>query len=187
MLLLMLAAAPLLLTGCVPEAGVGKGTVKSPQATAPALKPSAPAAPATAQATSPVTPATPQIQALIDAVEVAYQSGVANYHAGKLQTAKADFDRAVDLMLSSNFDLRNEAQLRDEFDRVIDAVNTLEMEALKQGNGFAPKIEPAPVDILQLASLTARGGDWTPFFKGRDVYRINHIISQGKNHMRMFF
>jgi membrane-bound lytic murein transglycosylase D len=84
---------------------------------------------------------------VIDAVEAAYQSGVANYHAGKLQTAKADFDRAVDLMLSSNFDLRTEAQLRDEFDRVIDAVNTLEMEALKQGNGFAPKIEPAPVDI----------------------------------------
>jgi membrane-bound lytic murein transglycosylase D len=147
MLLLVLAAAPLLLTGCVPEAGVAKGTAKSPQATAPALKPSAPATPANAQATSPVTAATPQIQAVIDAVEVAYQSGVANYHAGKLQTAKADFDRAVDLMLSSNFDLRNEPQLRDEFDRVIDAVNTLEMEALKQGNGFAPKIEPAPVDI----------------------------------------
>jgi len=147
MLLLVLAAAPLLLTGCVPEAGVGKGTAKSPQATAPALKPSAPATPANAQATSPVTAATPQIQAVIDAVEVAYQSGVANYHAGKLQTAKADFDRAVDLMLSSNFDLRNEPQLRDELDRVIDAVNTLEMEALKQGNGFAPKIEPAPVDI----------------------------------------
>jgi membrane-bound lytic murein transglycosylase D len=78
---------------------------------------------------------------------VAYQSGVANYHAGKLQTAKADFDHAVDLMLTSNYDLRNEPQLRDEFDRVIDAVNTLEMEALKQGNGFAPKLEPAPVDI----------------------------------------
>jgi membrane-bound lytic murein transglycosylase D len=145
--LLALAAAPLLLTGCVPEAGVAKGTAKSPQATAPTLKPSAPAAPANALATPPVTPASPQIQAVIDAVEVAYQSGVANYHAGKLQTAKGDFDRAVDLMLSSNFDLHNEPQLRDEFDRVIDAVNTLEMEALKQGNGFAPKIEPAPVDI----------------------------------------
>jgi membrane-bound lytic murein transglycosylase D len=145
--LLALAAAPLLLTGCVPDVGVSKGTAKSPQATAPTLKPSAPAAPANALATTPVTPATPQIQAVIDAVEVAYQSGVANYHAGKLQTAKADFDRAVDLMLSSNFDLRSEPQLRDEFDRVIDAVNTLEMEALKQGNGFAPKIEPAPVDI----------------------------------------
>jgi membrane-bound lytic murein transglycosylase D len=145
--LLALAAAPLLLTGCVPEAGVGKGTAKSPQATAPILKPPAPAAPANALVTTAATPATPQIQAVIDAVEVAYQSGVANYHAGKLQTAKGDFDRAVDLMLTSNFDLRNEPQLRDEFDRVIDAVNTLEMEALKQGNGFAPKIEPAPVDI----------------------------------------
>ncbi|MGB8538632.1 MAG: transglycosylase SLT domain-containing protein [Acidobacteriaceae bacterium] len=145
--LLALAAAPLLLTGCVPETGVAKGTAKPPQATAPTLKPSAPAAPANALATPPVTPASPKIQAVIDAVAVAYQSGVANYHAGKLQTAKADFDRAVDLMLSSDFDLRNEGQLRDEFDRVIDAVNTLEMEALKQGNGFAPKLEPAPVDI----------------------------------------
>ena len=87
------------------------------------------------------------MQALIDAVEVAYQSGVTDYHAGKLQTAKADFDRAVDMMLTSNFDLRTEPQLRDEFDRILDAVNTLETEALKQGNGFAPKIEPAPVDI----------------------------------------
>jgi membrane-bound lytic murein transglycosylase D len=147
MLLLALAAAPLLLTGCVPEDGVAKGTAKSPQATAPALKPTAPAVPTKALATPTATPASPEIQAVIDAVEVAYQSGVANYHAGKLQTAKADFDRAVDLMLTSNFDLRNEAQLRDELERVIDAVNTLEMEALKQGNGFAPKIEPAPVDI----------------------------------------
>jgi membrane-bound lytic murein transglycosylase D len=146
--LLAFAAAPLLLTGCVPEAGVAKGTAKLPQATAPTLKPSAPAAPTNTQATpTAAAPARPQVQAVIDAVEVAYQSGVANYHAGKLQAAKSDFDRAVDLMLSSDFDLRNEAQLRDEFDRVIDAVNTLEMEALKQGNGFAPKIEPAPVDI----------------------------------------
>jgi membrane-bound lytic murein transglycosylase D len=143
--MLVLAAAPLLLTGCVPEDGVTNGPAKSPQAMAPALQPSDTSA---AQSKAPATPgASPQVQALIDSVEVAYQSGVANYHAGKLQTAKSDFDRAVDLMLTSNFDLRNEPQLRDEFERVIDAVNTLEMEALKQGNGFAPKIEPAPVDI----------------------------------------
>jgi membrane-bound lytic murein transglycosylase D len=129
----------------VPEDGVTKGPAKSPQATAPALQPSDTTA---AQSKAPATPAaSPQVQSLIDSVEVAYQSGVANYHAGKLKTAKSDFDRAVDLMLTSNFDLRNEPQLRDEFERVIDAVNTLELEALKQGNGFAPKIEPAPVDI----------------------------------------
>ena len=38
--MLVLAAAPLLLTGCVPEDGVTKGPAKSPQATAPALQPS---------------------------------------------------------------------------------------------------------------------------------------------------
>jgi len=147
-LLLVLAAAPLLLDGCVPEDAVSKTSVKSPQATAPALKPSQPAVSATASSPNPAaTPASPQVQALIDSVEAAYQSGVANYHAGKLQIAKADFDRAVDLMLTGNFDLRTQPQLQDEFDRVVDAVNTLEMEALKQGNGFAPKIEPAPVDI----------------------------------------
>jgi membrane-bound lytic murein transglycosylase D len=147
-LLLVLAAASLLLDGCVPEDAVSKTSVKSPQATAPALKPSQPAASAGASSPNPAaTPASPQVQALIDSVEAAYQSGVTNYHAGKLQIAKADFDRAVDLMLTGNFDLRTQPQLRDEFDRVVDAVNTLEMEALKQGNGFAPKIEPAPVDI----------------------------------------
>ena len=108
----MLAAAPLLLTGCVPEDAVSKGSAKSPQATAPALKPSQPAAGAHALATPAVPPARPEVQAVIDAVEVAYQSGVANYHAGKLQAAKADFDRAVDLMLTSSADLRAEAQLR---------------------------------------------------------------------------
>jgi len=144
--MLALAAASLLLTGC-PE-NPAPGPAKSPQATAPALKPaesSTGSAKAVPSAASP--PARPEVQVLIDAVEVAYQSGLTNYHGGKLQPAKADFDRAVDMMLTSNFDLRNEPQLRDEFDRVLDAVNTLETEALKQGNGFAPKIEPAPVDI----------------------------------------
>jgi membrane-bound lytic murein transglycosylase D len=145
--MLVLAAAPLLLTGC-PANSPGPGPAKSPQAMAPTLKPAEPAAVAAAHAPAlAATPASPQVQVLIDAVEVAYQSGVTNYHAGKLQAAKGDFDRAVDMMLTSSFDLRSEPQLRDEFDHVLDAVNTLELEALKQGNGLAPKLEPAPVDI----------------------------------------
>ena len=147
-LALVLTAAPLLLTGCVPQDQPAARTVKSPQATAPTLNPQQPARLAVVVTpTLPGRPARPEVQSLIDSVEAAYQSGVEHYHAGKLQIAKSDFDHAVDLMLTSNFDLRNEPQLHDEFDRILDAVNTLEMEALKQGNGFAPKIEPAPVDI----------------------------------------
>ncbi len=37
--------------------------------------------------------------------------------------------------------------MQDEFDRIVDGVNALEMEALKQGNGFAPKEEPTPADV----------------------------------------
>jgi membrane-bound lytic murein transglycosylase D len=157
--LLTLAAVPLLLTGCVPPGTTGpavKSPAKPAQATAPTLKPAQPK-PSAPTATGggavvanpavTVPPASPQIQSLIDSVEAAYQSGLQNYQAGKLQLAKADFDRAVDLMLTSSFDLKTQPQLRSEMDRIVDAVNTLEMEALKQGNGFAPKIEPAPVDI----------------------------------------
>ena len=37
--------------------------------------------------------------------------------------------------------------MQDEFDRIVDQVNALEMEALKQGNGFVPKEEPTPADV----------------------------------------
>ena len=63
---------------------------------------------------------------------------------GNLTEAKKDFDHAVDLMLASGIDLKSDPQLSEEFEHIVDAVNTLEMQALKQGNGFAPKIEPSP-------------------------------------------
>jgi membrane-bound lytic murein transglycosylase D len=113
---------------------------------------SAPAIPAGAQSANQKTPIPPTPQAaidqkLIDQVETAYASGAANYRAGKLKEAKASFDHAVDLMLTSGLDLKNDPQMSEEFEHILDAVNTLEMAALKQGNGFGPKIEPSPVDI----------------------------------------
>ncbi len=86
-------------------------------------------------------------QQLIDAVEQAYQAGMTNYRAGHLEAARANFDYAVDQLLTSGLDLKNDEQLSAEFEHVVDAVNTLEMEALKQGNGFTPKTESTPVDV----------------------------------------
>jgi membrane-bound lytic murein transglycosylase D len=96
---------------------------------------------------SPTPAPEPAVQDLIRQIEAAYSSGLQNYRDGKLQAAKTDFDRAVDLMLTGKFDVKNDPALSIEFDRIVDGVNALEMEALKQGNGFAPKIEPSPVDI----------------------------------------
>ena len=93
-------------------------------------------------------------QQLIQNVENAYQNGLANYRDGHLAAAKSNFDYAVDLMLSSGVDLNNDAELKDEFDRVVDAVNTLELDALKQGTGLAAPAEPTPVDVANSATFT---------------------------------
>jgi membrane-bound lytic murein transglycosylase D len=118
-----------------------------PQVTAPALQPAPkPALPVPSVQT---TGAEKQrsAQALIRQVEAAYAAGEANYRKGKLPEAKTDFDRAVDLMLTSGFDIRSEAPLDEEFNRILDAVNGLEMQALKQGNGFVAPVEPTPADV----------------------------------------
>ncbi len=81
---------------------------------------------------------------IIAQVEAAYARGEADYRKGMLAEAKVEFDRAVDLMLSSGVDVRSNSQLSDEFDHVVDEVNALEMEALKQGNGFVPQEETTP-------------------------------------------
>jgi membrane-bound lytic murein transglycosylase D len=87
-----------------------------------------------------------KVQALISKAEASYKSGVANYNANRLDAARQDFDFAVDTMLSSGMDLKNDPQLSDEFDQMISAINSLELIALKQGNGFSGQIEEAPLN-----------------------------------------
>src|SRR5271166_4208848 len=84
---------------------------------------------------------------LIAQAEHQYAAGQANYKAGHLEAAKADFDRAFNTLLSSNLDLRNDERLEREFDKLVEAVHELEMVALKQGDGFTEqRSEPAPID-----------------------------------------
>jgi membrane-bound lytic murein transglycosylase D len=84
---------------------------------------------------------------LIEQVEKSYSQGEADYHKGRLPEAKDEFDHAVDLMLTSGIDIKNNAELQEEFDRIVDGVNALETEALKQGNGFVLKEEPTPAEV----------------------------------------
>ncbi|HEX2918689.1 MAG TPA: transglycosylase SLT domain-containing protein, partial [Edaphobacter sp.] len=86
---------------------------------------------------------------LIQQVERAYAAGDADYRKGRLPEAKTEFDRAVDMMLTSGIDIKSNPQLEDEFNRIVDQVNALEMEALKVGNGFVPPQEPTPADVAE--------------------------------------
>ena len=153
-----------------------------PPGSAPALKPSAPVpqtaseptpTPAekkqddstAAKATSTETPA-PEAQPKSDPVadlvakaEADYQTGLANYHAGKTEDAKHNFDNALNALLSSNFDIRSDDRLQKEFDRVVQGVNEIypggtgqEADASQEPQ---QKSEPAPIDTTNEIAPTA--------------------------------
>jgi len=124
------------------------------QETAPPVPAPQPAQAPAAPVQQPLSAQQQRVRLLIKQVEQAYANGQAAYRKGKLTDAKAEFDRAVDLMLTSGLDIKADAQLQDEFDRIVDGVNALEMEALKQGNGFAPKEEPTPAEVASDVTFT---------------------------------
>jgi membrane-bound lytic murein transglycosylase D len=105
--------------------------------------------------TPPLTPEEQHVRVLITQVEAAYARGSADYQKGMLAEAKEEFDRAVDLMLSSGIDIKSNAELQDEFDKIVDQVNALEMDALKQGNGFVPKEETTPSEAASDITFTS--------------------------------
>src|SRR5580658_7692882 len=125
-----LAAACLpivLLTGC-PQQQPAASSLPA-KATAPPV--AAPAQPAAQATTSPPSAeaavTTVKVQQLISQVEATYRSGVDNYRAGRPEAARSDFDASVDMMLTSKMDLKADPRLSDEFDHLLDAINTLEM------------------------------------------------------------
>lgn len=94
-----------------------------------------------------VPPRVDPVEELLAKVEAEYQLGQANYAAGHLDGAKANFDRAVDLLLRGPIEVRSDERLQQEFDKVIEGIHNLEMTALKEGDGFTEqKPEPAPID-----------------------------------------
>ena len=147
----------MLLLGCPDASAPATNARPAPQLTAPALPNTTGASAANtstgdAQKTAASDAQQRRVQALMQQVDSHYNSGVQNYRAGRLDAARLDFDFAVDLMLTSGIDIKADATLNDEFERTVNAVNALEMDALKQGNGFSPPEEETPLESV--ADLT---------------------------------
>ena len=161
---LVVGCAPLvMLTGCPQDQAAAPGKMPV-QSMAPTIAAGPSGSAGTGQSAQPAVTAAQaadaaakaaKIQQLINKAEAAYRSGVDNYRAGHLDAARLDFDSAVDLMLTSGMDLKTEPQLADEFDHLLNAVNSLEMAALKQGNGFSPVLEAAPLDAANEVTFPA--------------------------------
>ncbi|HLV89158.1 MAG TPA: transglycosylase SLT domain-containing protein [Candidatus Sulfotelmatobacter sp.] len=165
--------ASLLAAGCACQTAQ-KPVSLLPPASAPALQPAAPPQAKTQSSQPPIsqipqTSAEPQQQEspapapaaqgpdpvadLITRVEMEYQAGLANYHAGKSDDAKKNFDNAMNALLDSKFDVRSDQRLQQEFDRVVQGVNEIypggtEGDAQQADAQQEPqqKSEPAPID-----------------------------------------
>lgn len=171
--LTIILSAPLAATLACQSAQKPSSFMPPAQAQAPAViaasRPPAPhqQKPATAAAEPQSKPQVPQalevdpVGDLIARVEKEYQAGQDNYRAGHLEAAKQNFDSAFNQLLGSGFDLSSDLQssnhpssdrpsddrLQRELDRILDGINSLELAALQQGDGFAEqKSEPAPID-----------------------------------------
>jgi len=143
----VIAGATLLgLAGCEPTK-----TAKSAEPPAEAIAPtiSKPVAEAPApKVQEKLVPRTDPVESLMAQAEKEFQAGQANYQAGHLDKAKANFDQAFNLLLSYPQGVKSDDRLADEFDKVVEAVNNLEMQALQQGDGFTQQAsEPAPIDV----------------------------------------
>src|SRR6202789_1426770 len=157
---LVVGCAPLvMLAGCPQDQAAAPGKTPA-QAMAPAItggqskSDGSPGESAAQQAVDAAAKAA-KVQELINKAEAAYRSGVDNYRSAHLDAARLDFDSAVDLMLTSGLDLKSDPQLADEFDHLLNAVNSLEMAALKRGNGFSPALEAAPLDAADEVTFPA--------------------------------
>jgi membrane-bound lytic murein transglycosylase D len=119
------------------------------------------AAPADAAPTAQTADATSDpVGDLIAKAEKEYQTGLANYQAGKTEDAKQNFDNALNALLSSNLDVRSDDRLQTEFDRIVAGVNKLypggtsaDSDSSQEAQqGAQQKSEPAPIDLTNDAT-----------------------------------
>jgi membrane-bound lytic murein transglycosylase D len=140
--------APLLLPGHAAPALVSAAPGPAAESQAAAQKqvpePSTPAS----------TPSADPVADLIAKVEKEYVAGLDNYKAGHLEAARQNFDKAFDLLLGSNLELNSDPRLENEFDRIVEGINSFDLQALQQGDGFTEqKSEPAPIDEANEAAV----------------------------------
>ncbi len=102
----------------------------------------APPAPAPQPISDPVTD-------LIAVSTRYFETGQADLLLGHLESARSEFNQALEVLLESPYGARSEPRIREHFDRLVERISAFEVTALAQGDGFAEKkYEPASIDDL---------------------------------------
>jgi len=91
---------------------------------------------------------------LIDTSQQHFATGQRELEIGHLERAKAEFNRALEVLLESPYGARSEPRVREQFDKLVDRISAYEITALTEGDGFSEKpTEPASIDQLLALSV----------------------------------
>ncbi|HZU32053.1 MAG TPA: transglycosylase SLT domain-containing protein, partial [Candidatus Angelobacter sp.] len=155
--MVMMSAGLMLLASCG-----GKETKKTsgpvaqamaPNRQKPAAEPSTPAAPQQQTPVPSPTPAqTPEpekqdpVPGMITEAEKAYEAGQADTKAGNLDSAKQNFNHAVEILTEGPVSVKADDRLQQELDKINDEISKLET-ATKEAETLAEQQpQPAPID-----------------------------------------
>ncbi len=131
----MLAIATVVITGCATPRTQAVTVIPQPPVQAAPLP-------------APQPPVDP-VAVLIAKSDQHFEAGQKELALGHLESAKAEFDRALDTLLESPDGARSTTRIREHFDRLVDRISVLEQAALRTGDGFSEtKSEPAAIDAL---------------------------------------
>lgn len=106
------------------------------------------------------TPPSPQLATdpIADLIALSnsnFETGQAELQRGHLESARASFNKALDVLLDSPYGARSEPRLREHFDRLVERISATELTSLAQGDGFTEKkYESASIDDLLALSTS---------------------------------
>jgi membrane-bound lytic murein transglycosylase D len=156
--------------GCAARSNVAAAAPK-PGLTTPA--PVLTAAPASPQlATDPVAD-------LIALSNNHFETGQSNLQLGHLESARREFNKAVDVLLESPWGARSEPRIREHYDRLVERISATELTSLAQGDGFTEKkYEPASIDdLLALSTFPTTPSAETKQAVAEDLESSDHDIA----------
>src|ERR1700678_786469 len=100
----------------------------------------------------------PAIDVLLDKVQVIFNTAQKEYKSGDFDKAHADYDRAVEMIVASGFQVDSDPRLSDLFDQIGETLHSYERSAKQEADEEEEGTgTPAPID--ELADMTLPKGD----------------------------
>jgi len=137
-------------------------------------------APAPVLTAAPPSPqlATDPVVDLIALSNSHFEAGQSELQLGHLDSARAEFNKAVDVLLESPWGARSEARIREHYDRLVERISATELTSLAQGDGFTEKkYEPASIDDLLALSTSQTISPETKQAVATDLESNNYDIT----------